>query len=87
MVGTVGVRLAVEALEAVEVMIRVEVRQGVGVLVPVRVDGRVREGVTGWVWVVVMVWDPVEVALDVLVADGLKVGVRVWLGVSETVGV
>jgi hypothetical protein len=34
-----------------------------------------------------MVWDPVEVALDVLVADGLKVGVRVWLGVSETVGV
>ena len=77
MVGTVGVRLAVEALEAVEVMIRVEVRQGVGVLVPVRVDGRVREGVTGWVRVVVMVWDPVEVALDVLVADGLKVGMRV----------
>ena len=47
-------RLAVEALEAVEVMIRVEVRQGVGVLVPVRVDGRVREGVTGWVRVVVV---------------------------------
>ena len=86
-VAIVGVRLTVGVLEAVKVMIRVEVRPGVGVLVPVRVEGEVREGMTGWVRVVVVVWDPVEVAVDVLVSDGLEVKVRVWLGVSEIVGV